>query len=322
SIWEIVSEGSGIATHLTNQDPNILNINGLIIDGKLSFSITSKLDQISTGKLITLFLSKLKIIITHCVNKRTSDYTISDFNDFIPYVMFNSINAKKNDSKLFIFPPANGGAESYFNNIVSKLPDNHLILFNNFYLYLKDKFGDPYITSISYEKLVKDYIYYLRLIQPGGSYNLCGWSFGGLLAFEAARQLSNLGYNVANIILIDPYFHYRRAVSETNSKVYKIDSINYKYLPVSNLMLANTNIVLFKALKSSDSNFIVRSQNDLWVQNASKVNKYYVDKTKFNHLDDLLDCTSFKTVYMASTHDSWVKNDDQIIEICNVLKSL
>ena len=43
---------------------------------------------------------------------------MSDHRDYIPYVIYNK-NLKNN--KLFLFPPAEGGAESYINNIVSSL---------------------------------------------------------------------------------------------------------------------------------------------------------------------------------------------------------
>ena len=67
---------------------------------------------------------------------------MSDFNDFEPYVIFND-SPPIESNKLFIFPPGDGGAESYVNNIVQGLKesDNKLILFNNYYDYLSKKFG-------------------------------------------------------------------------------------------------------------------------------------------------------------------------------------
>jgi thioesterase domain-containing protein len=50
---------------------------------------------------------------------------------------------------------------------------------------------------------------YLREItaqQPEGPYYLCGNCFGGMLAFEAARQLKALGQEVAFVGLIDTAF--------------------------------------------------------------------------------------------------------------------
>jgi amino acid adenylation domain-containing protein len=41
--------------------------------------------------------------------------------------------------------------------------------------------------------------------QPEGPYRLCGWSFGGLLAFEIAAQLRALGRDIALLVLLDGY---------------------------------------------------------------------------------------------------------------------
>ncbi len=43
----------------------------------------------------------------------------------------------------------------------------------------------------------------ITALQPQGPWTLCGWSFGGVLAFEAARQLTALGGPPARLVLID-----------------------------------------------------------------------------------------------------------------------
>ncbi len=45
----------------------------------------------------------------------------------------------------------------------------------------------------------------LRELQPEGPYLLGGWSLGGILAYEMARQLIEAGEKVAHLILIDSY---------------------------------------------------------------------------------------------------------------------
>ena len=41
--WQVVSEDSGIAMHLDNVDSNIININGMVIEGELRFSVVTQL---------------------------------------------------------------------------------------------------------------------------------------------------------------------------------------------------------------------------------------------------------------------------------------
>ncbi|MBK5948468.1 hypothetical protein CCR93_03250 [Rhodobium orientis] len=45
----------------------------------------------------------------------------------------------------------------------------------------------------------------LRKIQPRGPYSLAGWSFGGVLAYEIARQIEASGDTVAFVGLLDSY---------------------------------------------------------------------------------------------------------------------
>ncbi|MCU1679489.1 MAG: hypothetical protein JWQ81_228 [Amycolatopsis sp.] len=44
----------------------------------------------------------------------------------------------------------------------------------------------------------------LRRIQPSGPYRLLGWSFGGFLAFEAAKRLDLAGERVELLGMVDP----------------------------------------------------------------------------------------------------------------------
>ncbi|MGW4360319.1 amino acid adenylation domain-containing protein [Streptomyces californicus] len=53
------------------------------------------------------------------------------------------------------------------------------------------------------EQLASDYIAAMRRVQPAGPYHLGGWSFGGFVAFEMARQLHAAGESVASVVLLD-----------------------------------------------------------------------------------------------------------------------
>ena len=49
------------------------------------------------------------------------------------------------------------------------------------------------------------YVAAITKVQPGGAYHLLGWSLGGVLAFEMARQLHQDGREVALLALLDSY---------------------------------------------------------------------------------------------------------------------
>lgn len=53
------------------------------------------------------------------------------------------------------------------------------------------------------EQMAAHYITALRAVQPHGPYQLGGWSFGGLVAFEMAQQLDRAGVSVSLLALLD-----------------------------------------------------------------------------------------------------------------------
>jgi len=54
------------------------------------------------------------------------------------------------------------------------------------------------------EEMAADYLRQIRGVQPQGPYLIGGFSFGGLVAYEMAQQLRQLGQDVALLVLIDP----------------------------------------------------------------------------------------------------------------------
>jgi amino acid adenylation domain-containing protein len=71
-------------------------------------------------------------------------------------------------------------------------------------------------THGSIEEMAAAYIEELRAVQPAGPYLLGGWSMGGVVAFEMARQLENGGEAVALLALMDasPLTPVERGVEE------------------------------------------------------------------------------------------------------------
>src|SRR5262249_11779438 len=55
----------------------------------------------------------------------------------------------------------------------------------------------------SLEQMAAGYLDSLRTVQPAGPYHLGGWSLGGLVAFEMARQLAARGEPVATLAVFD-----------------------------------------------------------------------------------------------------------------------
>jgi thioesterase domain-containing protein len=56
----------------------------------------------------------------------------------------------------------------------------------------------------SIEELAGQYLAEVRQVSPKGPYHLCGFSAGGMLAYEMARQILAAGDEVAYLLLVEP----------------------------------------------------------------------------------------------------------------------
>ncbi len=216
---------------------------------------------------------------------------------FEPYLIFND-HAENSKNCLFIFPPGDGGAESYLNNIVPFLNERKIVLFNNIFLHiLKLKLFNIGL-KMSRHMIASFYINLLKLIQPSGPYNFVGWCFGGTLAFEICRILKDK-YNdvVHNLFLIDSPFNivHRLPIKSSIDNFYDFES---------NIFETETKVFLFKPLTLISEEY-----------------KYFFN-TKANFFDKLMDINQIIVLYLDEDHDFWIKNKHDVIKITNnILKA-
>ena len=90
---------------------------------------------------------------------------------------------------LFLFHPA-GGTTAQYSALVDDLPKDLPV------------FGLERVEG-PLEERAAAYLPAIKEIQPEGPYTLGGWSLGGALAYEVAKQLIAAGDEVASILLID-----------------------------------------------------------------------------------------------------------------------
>jgi thioesterase domain-containing protein len=64
--------------------------------------------------------------------------------------------------------------------------------------------GGLYPVYKTTEEKAADYIREIRTVHPRGPYHLCGFSYGGMVAMEMARQLTAQGEQVPLLFLLDP----------------------------------------------------------------------------------------------------------------------
>ncbi|MBV2155597.1 non-ribosomal peptide synthetase/type I polyketide synthase [Kitasatospora sp. SUK 42] len=103
-----------------------------------------------------------------------------------PYLWFNA--RAPHDRTVFCFPPA-GGHGLVYRQLAAHLPEQRIAAFN--YLTGEDK-------TARYADLVE-------ALHPAGPYVLLGYSLGGNLAFEVAKELERRGRTVSSVLLVDAY---------------------------------------------------------------------------------------------------------------------
>ncbi|KAF2829407.1 hypothetical protein CC86DRAFT_346125 [Ophiobolus disseminans] len=98
--------------------------------------------------------------------------------------------------KIFAFPGGFGTAATY-----TPLP----VLATSVEVYgLNSPFlKSPSTFNVSLGELTRIYLDEITRVQPTGPYTLMGYSVGGVMAYEAARQLMNEGEEVCQLILLD-----------------------------------------------------------------------------------------------------------------------
>lgn len=306
----------------SDEDANdaILDITGMCLARQMNFTISSRFESSLNVKLCSLLKMNLERIISHTLLHRHSTtpmdnpgFINSSLEEFVPY--FELRHASNTSPVLFLLPPGEGGAESYFNNISKHLSATYsLIIFNNYYLHFK-------IPS-TFEELARIYICYIRQVQPIGPYHFFGWSFGGVLAFEIVRQLGHAGEHVATLAILDSYFGVGKASADLGLPNEKsiLDPINYVYTPGPSTAAeprglipgADTTIILFKAPLMNDT---YRNEHQ------RKLYEYYM-RSEYNNLDLLVSRERIAIVLLnEETHFSWLRNEKQVVEICQVLRN-
>ncbi|WP_156524433.1 non-ribosomal peptide synthetase, partial [Bacillus siamensis] len=183
AIWEEILDIKNISvnTNLFEIGANSLNVMTFVskLYSKMNFRIPFKdVFQKPTIRTLSVFLENAKNLL--------KDYT----EDCIQLTSSDISN-----KKLFCFPPAASLGIAYM-GLAEHLERYSVYSFN-------------FIKS---ENRIKQYVNIIKEYQPEGPYTLIGYSAGGVLAFDVAKELNRQGYEVEDLILIDST--YRTDVEE------------------------------------------------------------------------------------------------------------
>ena len=306
--WVLANDSQLRAPEDTPESSSTTDILVFSVSGQMVINIQSRLSPANSKKLINLMENNIDKVIelasahqeglgteTDSMNATFAEET------FTPYFEYSGTPRK--GPTLFLLPPSEGGAESYFNNLVKHLPNSNLVVFNNYYLQNK--------SSKTFEELALFYLDHIRKVQPAGTYHLLGWSLGGTLALEIAVQLvSSHGGKIGTLAFIDTYFNMPRVIRSIGVPYsdYNIPELEAGFL--TSIKLEIDHLVLFKASQMN---------NNYRTEGERRVFGYY-DQSEFNDLDTLIERDRITLVTMDNdTHYSWVHNEHQVGEMCTLL---
>ncbi|MFJ3325814.1 amino acid adenylation domain-containing protein [Streptomyces griseus] len=151
--------------------------------GGSSIKLIELLHQLRTEFGVGVPVSRLYQVTTlHGMAATVEDVLHGTSADELPSLTFNA----GQHPALFCFPPA-GGHGLVYRGLAAHLPDHTLIGFN--YLPGDDK--------------VARYADLIEAARSDGPYRLLGYSLGGNLAFETAKELERRGRRVAHVVILD-----------------------------------------------------------------------------------------------------------------------
>jgi amino acid adenylation domain-containing protein len=137
---------------------------------------------------------ELSLLVEGATIKQLAEHLRGD-SDFSPRSPLVPIQAGGSNPPFFCVHPAGGTVLCY-------VPlARHMGAEQPFYA-LEDLYRD-HEPEASIEGLAERYIAAIREVQPQGPYDLGGWSFGGIVAYEMAVQLVRMGETVNRVVLID-----------------------------------------------------------------------------------------------------------------------
>jgi amino acid adenylation domain-containing protein len=108
------------------------------------------------------------------------------------------INKIISNTKIFLLHDTSGNT-SIYKNLVTRLDSYSVFGINSIYIQNPRK----KIHKIS--SIAKEYAKEIASIQPKNSINLLGWCSGGILAYQVALELINLGRHISNAFLIETF---------------------------------------------------------------------------------------------------------------------
>jgi surfactin family lipopeptide synthetase A len=157
----------------------------------------------------------------------------------------------------------------------------------------------------SLEELASHYIKEMQELQPQGPYYLMGFSFGGMMAYEMARQLVDNGQQVNLVALVDTYLEKgTRYLLPLRQIIYKL----LKLSPSEFWALVKNKIDFLAELHGNDTDFYPHKYSlgpDKAIKAGYQPKTYYGHRVILFKAQNIEDTTFYR--YVSHLEDSWRK---------------
>ncbi|KAL4865958.1 hypothetical protein BDV12DRAFT_199618 [Aspergillus spectabilis] len=204
----IILEETGISTK--DLEPDV-DLSTLGVDSLMSLTVLARLREVGIELPTTFFMENRSMnevfrALAHSVGVATPASQSTERTDTEQHALLPSHQARlillqrrvnpASTGNLFLFPDGSGSPFAYA-ALEQINPDFDV------YGLICPFINTPEDYTIGIEALVQIYLTVIREQQPKGPYHFGGWSVGGVLAYEATKQLIEAGHRVQSLNLID-----------------------------------------------------------------------------------------------------------------------
>ncbi|OBP16549.1 hypothetical protein A5320_03900 [Rheinheimera sp. SA_1] len=200
---KLATEHSGDAVAASYVPKHAMNLTSMVWQRKLTFNFNhciNRLEPAQVNQLMVACQNALQQILAISRQSWTEQQAMFRLGTEIAPTDFSQIMLRLNKSvqvnNLFCAPPVSGTSLVY-QPLARALADS----VSCYGLQLPDLYTD--IRTESVTGLAAFYCALIKRIQPSGPYMLLGWSSGGTVAYEIARQLAQQGNDVGFLALLD-----------------------------------------------------------------------------------------------------------------------
>ncbi len=201
SFFQVSRDSAGLSRSPRGYRTHLLEIGGIVADGRLRIDLTygSRTHRRETmDRLAAAYAGALRQLLQHGREHRGGLVVPAKEAGGIPWSPLVPIQPLGARPPLFCIH-ALGGEVLYYYRLARELGTDQPV----YGLQARPLEGWAEAPWVTIEEMAAEYLDAVRSLQPAGPYLLAGHSFGGIVAFEMARQLIGAGEEVALLAILD-----------------------------------------------------------------------------------------------------------------------